>query len=82
MNELEFETEFEMEGELEGEYESEQFFSRLAQLAGDGLLAGQTIEPLVENGELVGLRVDGREIRAQRIVLSAGAGNAARAGAE
>jgi hypothetical protein len=34
MNELEFETEFEMEGELEGEYESEQFFSRLAQLAG------------------------------------------------
>jgi glycerol-3-phosphate dehydrogenase len=49
---------------------------RLAELAGDGLLAGQTIEPLQENGELIGLRVDGREIRAQRIVLSAGAGNA------
>ncbi len=29
-----------------------------------------------ENGQLVGLRVDDREIRAQRIVLSAGAGNA------
>jgi hypothetical protein len=37
MNELEFETEFETEGELEGEYESEQFFSRLAQLAGRAL---------------------------------------------
>ncbi|MBM3110594.1 FAD-dependent oxidoreductase [Pseudomonas sp. P66] len=50
--------------------------SRLAELAGDSLLAGQQIEPLQENGALLGLRVDGREIRAQRIVLSAGAGNA------
>ncbi|MEE1868680.1 MULTISPECIES: NAD(P)/FAD-dependent oxidoreductase [Pseudomonas] len=50
--------------------------SRLAELAGDSLLAGQQIEPLQENGVLLGLRVDGREIRAQRIVLSAGAGNA------
>ena len=50
--------------------------SRLAQLAGDGLLAAQQIEPLLEDGQLVGLRVDEREIRAQRIVLSAGAGNA------
>ena len=49
---------------------------RLAQLAGDGLLAGQTIEPLFENKELIGLRVDGRDIHAQRIVFSAGAGNA------
>ena len=49
---------------------------RLAELAGDSLLAGQQIEPLHEDGELVGLRVDGREIRAQRIVLSAGAGTA------
>ncbi len=49
---------------------------RLADLAGDGLLAGQTIEPLLEAGVLVGLQVDGREIRAQRIVLSAGAGTA------
>ncbi|SDS24091.1 Glycerol-3-phosphate dehydrogenase [Pseudomonas asplenii] len=49
---------------------------RLAALAGDGLLAGTKIEPLRENGQLVGLRVDDREIRAQRIVLSAGAGNA------
>ncbi len=50
---------------------------RLAELAGDSLLAAERLEPLHENGELVGLRVDGREIRAQRIVLSAGAGNAA-----
>lgn len=48
---------------------------QLAKLAGDGLLAGQLIEPLHEQGELVGLRVDGRDIHAQRIVLSAGAGN-------
>ncbi|MBV6286437.1 NAD(P)/FAD-dependent oxidoreductase [Pseudomonas aegrilactucae] len=50
---------------------------RLAQLAGDSLLAGERIEPLHDGSELVGLNVDGREIRAQRIVLSAGAGNAA-----
>ena len=49
---------------------------RLAELAGDGLLAGQSIEPLLENNELIGLRVDGRDIQAQRIVFSAGAGNA------
>jgi hypothetical protein len=50
---------------------------RLADLAGDGLLAGQVIEPLLDAGVLVGLKVDEREIRAQRIVLSAGAGTAA-----
>ena len=50
--------------------------ARLAELAGDGLLAGERIEALLEQGELVGLRVDGRAIRAQRIVLSAGGGNA------
>ncbi|MCW2268484.1 D-amino acid dehydrogenase [compost metagenome] len=50
--------------------------TRLAELAGDSLLAGEQIEPLQEGGELAGLRVDGREVRAQRIVLSAGAGNA------
>ena len=50
--------------------------ARLAELAGDSLLAGQHIEPLHANGELVGLVIDGRPIRAQRIVLSAGAGNA------
>ncbi len=49
---------------------------RLVQLAGDSLLAAQRIEPLREDGELRGLRIDGREIRAQRIVLTAGAGNA------
>ncbi|MFJ3482838.1 NAD(P)/FAD-dependent oxidoreductase [Pseudomonas sp. NPDC090202] len=49
---------------------------QLAELAGDSLLAGEHIEPLHHEGELVGLRVDGRDIHAQRIVLSAGAGNA------
>ncbi|SFO56497.1 Glycerol-3-phosphate dehydrogenase [Pseudomonas sp. NFACC24-1] len=49
---------------------------RLAELAGDSLLAGQRIEPLREAGEWVGLKVDDREIRAQRIVFSAGAGTA------
>ncbi|WP_070885156.1 NAD(P)/FAD-dependent oxidoreductase [Pseudomonas argentinensis] len=50
--------------------------ARLAELAGDNLLAADDIQALHENGQLVGLRVDGREIRAQRIVLSAGRGNA------
>ncbi len=50
--------------------------ARLVELAGDGLLAAERIEALQENGELCGLIVDGREIRAQRVVLSAGAGNA------
>ncbi|TRX74043.1 NAD(P)/FAD-dependent oxidoreductase [Pseudomonas mangiferae] len=50
---------------------------RLADLAGDSLLAGERIEPLRERDALVGLRVDEREIRAQRIVLGAGAGTAA-----
>ncbi len=48
--------------------------ANLAELAGDSLLAGERIEPLREGDALVGLRVDDREIRAQRIVLSAGAG--------
>ena len=51
--------------------------ARLAELAGDSLLAGERIEALREGGQLAGLRVDGREIRAQRVVLSAGAGNEA-----
>ncbi|WP_122415742.1 NAD(P)/FAD-dependent oxidoreductase [Pseudomonas viridiflava] len=50
--------------------------NRLAELAGDSLLAGQQIEPLYEGDELIGLRVDGTDIHAQRIVLSAGGGNA------
>ncbi len=50
---------------------------RLAELAGDSLLAGERIEPLREGRDLAGLCVDGREIRAQRVVLSAGAGNEA-----
>lgn len=50
--------------------------ARLADLAGDSLLAADDIQPVREHGQLVGLCVDGREIRAQRIVLSAGRGNA------
>ncbi|TLX58039.1 FAD-dependent oxidoreductase [Stutzerimonas nosocomialis] len=50
--------------------------ARLAQLAGDSLMAATRIEPLHEGAELVGLTVDGIAIRAQRIVLNAGAGNA------
>ena len=49
---------------------------RLAELGGDSLLAGQKVEPLFENERLIGLRVDGLDILAQRIVLSAGQGNA------
>ncbi len=49
---------------------------RLAHLAGDSLLAGQHIEPLHADDQLIGLRVDGRDIHARRIVLSAGAGTA------
>lgn len=48
--------------------------ANLAELAGDSLLAGERIEPLREGDDLIGLRVDERDIRAQRIVLSAGAG--------
>jgi glycerol-3-phosphate dehydrogenase len=51
--------------------------ARLAELAGNSLLAGERIEALREADKLAGLRVDGREIRAQRVVLSAGAGNEA-----
>ncbi len=50
--------------------------ARLAQLAGDSLMTATQITPLHEGGELVGLTVDGVAIRAQRIVLNAGAGNA------
>ncbi|RRV17596.1 NAD(P)/FAD-dependent oxidoreductase [Pseudomonas saudiphocaensis] len=50
--------------------------ARLAELAGDSLLAADTIEPLHEDGELIGLRIDGRKVRAQRIVFSAGGGTA------
>lgn len=50
--------------------------ARLAELADDGLLAARDIQPLRDGTQLSGLRIDGREIRAQRVVLSAGAGNA------
>ncbi|WP_028694988.1 NAD(P)/FAD-dependent oxidoreductase [Pseudomonas cremoricolorata] len=51
--------------------------ANLAELAGDSLLAGERITPLRDGDTLVGLEVDGREIRAQRIVLSAGGGSEA-----
>ncbi|MDH1102453.1 FAD-dependent oxidoreductase [Pseudomonas mosselii] len=51
--------------------------ANLAQLAGDSLLAGERVEPLRDGDDLAGLVVDGREIRAQRIVLSAGGGTEA-----
>ena len=51
--------------------------ARLAELGGDGLLAGQVIEPWREQGQLLGLVVDGTPIRAQRVVLSAGEGTEA-----
>lgn len=51
--------------------------SRLAELAGTSLLHGREISALHDGEALAGLVVDGREIRAQRIVLGAGAGNAA-----
>ncbi|WP_037026751.1 NAD(P)/FAD-dependent oxidoreductase [Pseudomonas saudiphocaensis] len=50
--------------------------ARLGELAGGSLLAAEQVEPLHEDGELVGLRIDGREVRAQRIVFSAGGGTA------
>lgn len=51
--------------------------ARLAELAADSLLAGERISALRDGNELLGLRVDEREIRAQRVVLAAGAGNEA-----
>ncbi|MBC3452733.1 FAD-dependent oxidoreductase [Pseudomonas mosselii] len=51
--------------------------ANLARLAGDSLLAGERVEPLRDGDDLAGLVVDGREIRAQRIVLSAGGGTEA-----
>lgn len=50
--------------------------ARLAELGAGSLLRGEHITALHENGELTGLVVDGRVIRAQRIVLSAGGGTA------
>jgi len=49
---------------------------RLAELAGDSLLAASSIAPLLEDNQLCGLLIDGLPVRAQRIVLSAGAGTA------
>ncbi|MCU1718324.1 NAD(P)/FAD-dependent oxidoreductase [Pseudomonas sp. 5P_3.1_Bac2] len=49
---------------------------RLSDLAEGSLLAAQDIQPLLEEGQLAGLTIDGQAIRAQRIVLSAGRANA------
>lgn len=52
--------------------------ARLAALAGDSLLGGEHIQPWHDaDGRLLGLKVDGRPIAAQRVVLSAGAGTEA-----
>jgi glycerol-3-phosphate dehydrogenase len=48
--------------------------TRLAELSGDSLMMGKRLEPIIENDQLAGLVVDGQPIRAQRIVLSSGAG--------
>jgi glycerol-3-phosphate dehydrogenase len=50
---------------------------RLAELAGDSIMSGQRLEPLLENSQLVGLAVDGQPVHAQRVVLSSGAGTEA-----
>lgn len=51
---------------------------RLAELAGDSLMACQNIAPLLDSQQqLQGLKVDDYEIRAQRVVLCAGAGTEA-----
>lgn len=50
--------------------------SRLDELAGDSLIAASSVEALQENGELSGLVIDGIAVRAQRIVLTCGAGTA------
>jgi len=49
---------------------------RLAELAGDSLLAANNIAPLLQDGELCGLLIDGMQVHAKRIVLTAGAGTA------
>jgi glycerol-3-phosphate dehydrogenase len=49
--------------------------ARLAELAQGSLLAAESLEPLREGNQVAGLLIDGREVRAQRLVLSAGAGN-------
>lgn len=54
----------------------QSLIAHLTELAGNSVLAAQHIAPLLEGSELVGLRIDGRDIRAQRIVLSAGDGTA------
>lgn len=51
--------------------------ARLAELAGDSVMKGQRLDPILEDGQLVGLIVDGQPIRAQRVVLSSGGGTEA-----
>jgi len=54
----------------------QSLIAHLTELAGNSVLAAQHIAPLLEGSELVGLRIDGRDIRARRIVFSAGDGTA------
>lgn len=51
--------------------------ARLAELAGDSLLQAEQIEPLRDGQQLIGLRVDGRDIQAQRVVICSGEGTEA-----
>ncbi|MFC3608434.1 FAD-dependent oxidoreductase [Stutzerimonas tarimensis] len=51
--------------------------ARLADLAEGSLLAGERISPLMEKDNLMGLHVDGQDITAKRVVLTAGGGNQA-----
>lgn len=53
-----------------------QLVARLVELGGDSFVRAEQLLPLREGGVLCGLRADGIEIKAQRVVLSAGLGNA------
>lgn len=50
---------------------------RLMQLSGDSLIQAQHLEPFYQDQQLCGVILEGQVIEAQRIVLCAGAGNAA-----
>lgn len=51
--------------------------ARLAELGEGTITAGERISPLTDKDGLMGLTVDGRDIHARRVVLSAGSGNEA-----
>ena len=53
-----------------------QLVERLVALGGDAFVHAEQLLPLREGGVLCGLRADGIEIRAQRVICTAGRGNA------